>query len=57
MELAEQTAERYKKLPGFSSAPNGFEISEYAIDKDYWISGYIDMPADDNTKMWAQKDS
>ena len=38
---AEAARDRMGTLTGFSDAPNGFEISRYAIDEDHWTEGYV----------------
>ncbi|WP_286776771.1 DUF7336 domain-containing protein [Sphingobacterium sp. UBA2074] len=40
-ELAENTLEKMSKVAGFKDQPEGFEISEYSVDKDHWTSGFI----------------
>lgn len=40
-ELAERHQERARLLPGFRDHPEGFEISEYALDKDEWNEGFV----------------
>jgi hypothetical protein len=32
---------RVENQPGFVSTPEGFEISEYEINKDHWQEGYV----------------
>lgn len=32
---------RVKDKPGFTATPEGFEISEYELNKDHWTEGYI----------------
>lgn len=32
---------RAESSPGFSEAPDGFEISEYEVGKDHWVEGYF----------------
>ena len=27
--------------PGFRDHPAGFQISEYPVDKDHWVAGFI----------------
>ena len=39
-ENAQAAITRLSKAPGFSEAPGGFHIDEYALDKDQWIEGY-----------------
>jgi hypothetical protein len=40
-ELAQQAIERTLKLQGFRSAPDGFHIDRYEVNKDHWTSGYF----------------
>jgi len=39
--LAENALEKMSKVAGFKDQPEGFEISEYSVDKDHWTSGFI----------------
>jgi hypothetical protein len=39
-EKALAAKERLSKQPGFTSAPDGFHIDKYEVDKDNWIEGY-----------------
>ena len=39
-EKAEEVILDYKKLPGFKDFLDGFCITEYEIDKKYWIEGF-----------------
>lgn len=32
---------RARQLPGFSDAPEGFDINEYEVGKDHWLEGYF----------------
>ncbi|OCG41473.1 hypothetical protein A9G29_07200 [Gilliamella sp. Fer2-1] len=41
--LAKEAKNRVKDLPGFIDYPDGFYISEYVIDKDYWADGFKAM--------------
>ena len=36
-----EAVERFRKLPGFSAAPDGFSVDPYEVDQDCWSSGYI----------------
>jgi hypothetical protein len=36
-----EAVERFRKLPGFSTAPDGFSVNAFEIDQDHWTSGYI----------------
>ena len=40
-ESAEAAQNRASQLPGFSSAPQGFTIDSYELDKDHWCEGYV----------------
>lgn len=40
-EKAENTIEKYKNLPGFKDYPDSFCISEYEIDEDNWVEGFM----------------
>jgi hypothetical protein len=37
---AEAAVQRLLSAPGFSDAPEGFDISEYGLDTDHWTEGY-----------------
>jgi hypothetical protein len=39
-ENAQAAVTRLTQAPGFSDAPDGFHIDEYAVDKDQWVEGY-----------------
>jgi hypothetical protein len=39
--LALEAVERFRKLPGFAGAPDGFSVDAYDIDQDHWTSGYV----------------
>ena len=39
-ENAQAAASRLAQAPGFSEAPDGFDIDEYQLDKDQWVEGY-----------------
>ena len=43
-ESAEAAQVRASQLPGFSSAPQGFTIDSYELDKDEWREGYVTLP-------------
>lgn len=38
-QAAEARIVRARQLPGFCDAPDGFEVSEYTVDKDEWREG------------------
>ncbi|GAC1656078.1 MAG: hypothetical protein NVS9B15_17070 [Acidobacteriaceae bacterium] len=38
---AQSAIERLSAKPGFSSHPQGFEISPYELDKDHWTEGFV----------------
>ena len=38
---AQAAVRRLRRMPGFSSTPKGFCISEYEIDQDNWAEGYL----------------
>jgi Mlc titration factor MtfA (ptsG expression regulator) len=38
--LAQEAKNRVKDRPGFIDYPDDFYISEYVIDKDYWVDGF-----------------
>lgn len=38
---AENAIVRLGKQPGFKELPEGFTISEYEVDKDHWVEGYV----------------
>ncbi|MFU6991258.1 hypothetical protein [Pseudomonas paraeruginosa] len=31
---------KYLELPGFKESPNGFTVTEYALDEPHWLSGF-----------------
>lgn len=37
---AESARDRLVDQPGFRDHPQGFEISDYALDKDHWTEGF-----------------
>ncbi|PBC70009.1 hypothetical protein BX265_7392 [Streptomyces sp. TLI_235] len=39
-EQAEGRIERFRTLPGFKQAPDGFIIHEYVMDQPRWSRGY-----------------
>ena len=41
VEAANAAQLRVAGQPGFISNPEGFEISEYAVNKDHWRDGYV----------------
>ena len=38
---AEVARLRVSEQPGFADTPEGFEISEYTVNKDHWQEGYV----------------
>ena len=40
-EAADGAIARLGDKPGFRDHPAGFDISEYPIDKDHWVDGFI----------------
>ncbi|WP_343534937.1 hypothetical protein [Pedobacter sp.] len=40
-EKAEKALFRAKRLDGFKDHQDGFEISEYKLDRDEWTSGFV----------------
>lgn len=38
--LALIAIERLRAQPGFRESPNSLEMSDYALDKDYWAEGF-----------------
>ena len=38
---AEAAVTRLRPQPGFCDHPDGFEVSEYELDKDHWTEGFI----------------
>jgi hypothetical protein len=38
---ADAAVNRLRLLPGFCDHPSGFEVTEYKIDQDHWIEGFI----------------
>jgi hypothetical protein len=40
-EKAERALGHASSLPGFSDYPDGFEISEYLLDQNYWPEGFV----------------
>jgi RimJ/RimL family protein N-acetyltransferase len=40
LSLAQDAQHRVASQPGFADTPEGFEISEYELDKDHWRQGY-----------------
>jgi homoserine kinase type II len=38
---ADAAVGRLRLLPGFRDHPNGFEVTEYELNKDHWIEGFI----------------
>ncbi len=46
-EKADATVLRLTGLPGFCEHPQGFEISDYPLDKDHWTTGFVTVAADE----------
>ena len=47
-ELAESALESVRDQPGFRDLPEGFEISEWTVDRIGWAEGYVTVyPEDD----------
>ena len=42
-EQAEAAIERPSVKPGFSDAPEGFEIDRYVLNEDCWTEGYVSV--------------
>ena len=40
-EKAEAAVLRLSLQPGFSDAPDGFNVDEYRVDQDHWSEGYV----------------
>ena len=40
-EKAQEAVARLTRLPGFSDAPDGFQVDEYRVDQDHWAEGYV----------------
>jgi len=41
---AQEAVARLAAAPGFSDAPDGFNIDEYRLDQDQWVEGYVTVP-------------
>jgi hypothetical protein len=39
-DAAQEAIDRSLKLPGFRDHPDGFNIDEYTVDRDYWETGF-----------------
>ena len=39
--LAQKAVERFRLLPGFCDAPDGFAMDRYEVDEDNWTSGFF----------------
>ena len=39
-ESAAAAVARLRGHPGFSEFPDGFDVDEYELDKDYWTEGF-----------------
>jgi hypothetical protein len=53
---AQAAVTRLSGLPGFSEAPNGFQIDEYRLDADQWVEGYVTL-ADANEALYRNRHS
>jgi hypothetical protein len=40
---AELAISRLQAQPGFRNTPEGFQIVEYAINKDHWTEGFVTL--------------
>jgi hypothetical protein len=40
-EAARAAIDRVKGQPGFRDFPQGFVVSEYALDNDHWTEGFV----------------
>jgi hypothetical protein len=40
-ETAEAAVQRLRHAPGFRDTPDCFYISEYRLDQDHWVEGYV----------------
>jgi hypothetical protein len=40
-EKAQEAVARLGRQPGFVDAPEGFHISEYRVDQDHWVEGFV----------------
>ncbi len=38
---AQKAIERLRMKPGFSGSPEAFQVSEYELNKDHWVEGFI----------------
>jgi hypothetical protein len=38
---ADAAVSRLRLLPGFRDHPDGFEVTEYELNKDHWMEGFI----------------
>jgi hypothetical protein len=38
---AKAAVDRLRLQPGFRDHPNGFEVTEYELNKDHWVEGFI----------------
>jgi hypothetical protein len=41
---AQDAIERFIKEPGFKDFPTGFQITEYELDRDSWVEGFVRRP-------------
>jgi hypothetical protein len=42
-ESAAAAIERLRTQPGFRDHPDGFAIDRYALDRDHWSEGFLDL--------------
>ena len=38
---ADAAVGRLRSLPGFRDHPDGFQVTEYEVNKDHWTEGFI----------------
>ena len=43
-ETAEAAVQRLVHAPGFADSPESFHISEYQLDQDHWVEGFVTWP-------------
>jgi hypothetical protein len=53
--LAEEAIKRIRGLSGFCDMPDGFRISSYEVDVDYWTEGYITVLPDGSEVVRPKK--
>ena len=46
---ADAAITRLRQQPGFSEKPEGFTISQYSLDMDYWTEGYVTLDPSQNS--------